>query len=357
MGRRLKSRDSWKRWWPIPLACLLIGVFILNHFIFPIDLTRYSAQRSMMDTWVSITVFDSDETHAMAAIHAAFSRMEAVVAIASSFDPSAEVARLNATGRLESPSPDLIDIIVRALAIYDMSQGTFDITIEPLLDLWRANPAAEKQFWELDPTQQQQAIAETMSVVGADRLVLRSEPRSEIELIPGMKITLGGIAKGYAVDQGLQVLIEQGIEHALIDAGGDIAVDGGKPGGQPWEIALRDPENSDNVLAEFELVDGAIATSGNYLRFFDPDAKVGHIMDPRTGQSAHLSSSATVIAPTCTDADALATAVFVLGPTSGIDVIDQLEGVEAMVLAFEDPLSVARSRNLGHFEIQKKDGV
>ncbi len=357
MGRSPKLRDSWKRWWPIPLVCLLIVVFVLTHLLFPPDLAPYHEQREMMDTWVSITVFDSDETHAQAAIHAAFSRMEAVVAIASSSDPSAEVARLNATGRLASPSPDLIDIIERALAIFDLSQGTFDITIDPLLDLWRYDPSAEVQFWDIPPAEQEQVIAETLTVVGADRIVLRSEPRSEIELAPGMSITLGGIAKGYAVDQGLQVLIEQDIEHALINAGGDIAVVGGKPGGQPWEVALQDPENSANVLAEFELVDGAIATSGNYLRFFDPEAQVGHIMDPRTGQSAHLSSSATVIAPTCTDADALATAVFVLGPKTGIEIIDQLEGVEAMVLAFEDPLSVSRSRNLGNFEIPKKDGI
>jgi thiamine biosynthesis lipoprotein len=339
------------------LACLLVSVFFLNHLFFPPDLTLYNERREMMDTWVSITVFDSDESHARAAIDAAFSRIEEVVAITSSFAPSTEVARLNATGRLDSPSPDLIDIIERALDIFVISRGTFDITVEPLLDLWRFDPVAETQFWDLPADAQEQAITETLSVIGADLLVLQYEPHSEIELVSGMKITLGGIAKGYAVDQGLRTLKEHGIQHALIDAGGDIAVAGGKPTGQPWEIALRDPEDAENVLAAFELIDGAIATSGNYLRFFDPDAQVGHIMDPRTGYSAQLSSSATVIAQTCTEADALATAVFVLGPTDGIELIDQLEGVEAMILAFDDPVSVARSRSLGHFEIQKKDGV
>jgi len=357
MGRRLKLRVSWKRWWPVLLASLLVSVFVLNDLFFPPDLNSYNATREMMDTWVSITVFDSDKGHAQTAMDAAFSRMETVVAIASSFDPSAEVARLNATGRLDLPSPELIDIIEQALIIFDVSHGTFDITIEPLLDLWRFNPAAETQFWDLPSDIQKQAIAEAMAVIGADRLMLTREPVSAIELIPGMKITLGGIAKGYAVDQGMQVLMEQGIQHALINAGGDVAVAGGTPSGQPWAIALRDPEVARYMFAEFELVDGAIATSGNYLRFFDPDAEVGHIMDPRTGSSAHLSSSATVIAPTCTEADALATAVFVLGPIAGVEIIDQLEGIEAMVLPYDDPLSVARSRDLGNFEMQKKDGV
>lgn len=310
-----------------------------------------------MDTWVSITVFDSEEGHAQAAMDAAFSRMATVVAIASSFDPSAEVACLNTAGRLNSPSPELIDIIEQALNIFDISRGAFDITIEPLLDLWQYDPVAETQFWDLPSDAQEQAIASTMSVIGADLLVLKYDPNVGIELVPGMKITLGGIAKGYVVDQGLQILKEQGIQHALIDAGGDIAVAGGKPSGEPWEIALRDPNDEGNVLTQFELIDGAIATSGNYLRYFDPAAQVGHIIDPRTGYSAHRASSATVIALTCTEADALATAVFVLGPADGIKMIDQLASVEAMVLGYDDPLSITRSRNMGHFETQKKDGV
>ena len=357
MERTQVSRHGWIRWWPMLWVGLLVGAFLLNSLFFPPDLTLYHERREMMDTWVSITVFDSDESHDQAAIDAAFSRMEAVVAVASSFEPSAEVARLNATGRLDSPSPDLIEIIERALDIFVISQGTFDITVEPLLDLWRFDPAAETQFWDLPADAQEQAIAETRSVIGADRLVLKYEPHSEIELVPGMKITLGGIAKGYAVDQGLRILTEQGIQHALIDAGGDIAVMGGKPGGARWEIALRNPENQAEAVATFEISDGAIATSGNYYRYFDPSAEVGHIMDPRTGFSAFESSSATVIAATCMEADALATAVFVLGPVEGLVMIDALEAVEAMVLGHDDPTQVARSVHLDRYEIRKKDGA
>jgi len=357
MERSQTSWCSWRRWWPILLVGLLAGVFLLDHLVFPPALNLYHAKREMMDTWVSITVFDSDEAHAQAAIHDAFARMEEVVAVASAFDSAAEVARLNATGRLALPSPELIEIIEIALDIFAISDGAFDITIEPLLDLWRFDPEAEVQFWEVAAEVQEQEIVSTMAVIGADGIVLRYGDAPEIELAPGMRITLGGIAKGYAVDQGLIALESRGIEHALVDAGGDIAVTGGKPGGQPWEIALRDPEDDGNILAEFELMAGGIATSGNYLRFFDPEAQVGHIMDPRTGRSAQLASSATVIADSCTEADALATAVFVLGPAAGIEIIDQLEGVEALVLAYDDPVEIARSRDLGRYEIQKKDGV
>lgn len=357
MGRGQGTRYSYRRLWPILSLGLLVGVFLLSHLLYPEPLESYHEQREMMDTWVSIAIFDSDETHAQTAIDAAFTRMEAIVAIASAFEPTSEVACLNAEGRLDSPSAELIEIIEAALETFTISHGAFDITIEPLLALWRYDSVAKTQFWDLPSDAQEQAIAAAMAVVGSDRVVLEYGAALEIALLPGTQITLGGIAKGYAVDQGLRVLTDRGIQHALIDAGGDIGVVGGKPGGEPWEIALRDPEDEGNVLARFELIDCAIATSGNYLRYFDPEAQVGHIMDPRTGRSALHASSATVIAPTCIEADALATAVFVLGPTDGIEMIDQLEVVEAMVLAYDNPREVARSRGLDRFEIQKKDGV
>ncbi len=124
------------------------------------------------------------------------------------------------------------------------------------------------------------------------------------------------------------------MKHGLIDAGGDIGTFGGKPDDETWEIDLRNPNDPEDYLARFVLVNGAIATSGNYERYFDPKADVGHIMDPRTGFSAAASSSATVIAATCKQADALATAVFVLGPIGWIGLTNMLEGTEALVHAW-----------------------
>ena len=336
---------------------LLVGALVGERMLFSPSLVPFETQQELMDTWVSIVVYDTDPDHAARAMDAAFARMNQVVSIASTYDPSAEAARLNANGELTSPPPELVELIASSQHFYQVSGGAFDIAIEPLLALWRYDPAAEQQFWEISPEDQEAAIAEAMSFAGADRIAVIAGPEAHIELPPGMRITLGGIAKGYVADEGLRTLKEMGIEHAMIDAGGDIVVMGGKPNGSKWEVALRDPEDEANTLARFALGDGAIATSGNYLRYFDPEAQVGHILDPRTGYSAAAASSATVIAATCTEADALATAVFVLGPTDGIELIDGLADVEAMVLGYDDPTLVFRSRLLDAYEVSEKDGV
>ncbi|MGB2983147.1 MAG: FAD:protein FMN transferase [Candidatus Bipolaricaulia bacterium] len=345
------------RWWPLLLVALLATAFAIETTLFGPTAQPFQAHREMMDTWVSITVYDTDESHAKSAIDAAFSRMEEVVRIASIHDPEAEAFRLNVEGIATSPSPELFELLLASKRIFEISGGVFDVTVAPLLALWQFHPAAQMQFWELAQEDQQAAIDETMKLVGTDRISLIEDPEPTVELARGTQITLGGIAKGYIVDQGLRALRAEGIVHALIDAGGDIAVFGGKPGDAKWEIALVNPADEEDALAHFALEDGAIATSGNYRRFFDPEAQVGHIMDPRTGYSSEASSSATVIAATCMEADALATAVFVLGPEEGIELVNGLTAVEAMVLGHEDPTAIVRSRNLGDYEVRKKDGV
>jgi len=356
MASGVERRSSFTVWWPLGLALLLAGLLVSEHFVFSPGLHSFTEQREMMDTIVSITLFANDEGEAASALESAFSRMEDVVAVASIYDPQAEAARLNAARRIDNPSSEFVEILHDAVRLSEASRGAFDVTIEPLLALWRYDPSAEHQFWELDLEDQQAAIDEAKRFVGADRIHLRENP-SSIELDPGTAIDLGGIAKGYVVDRGIEALLRAGIDHALVDAGGDIAVVGGKPGGSLWEVTLRNPKEDAEPVARFALRDGAIATSGNYLRFYDPDREIGHIMDPRTGFSAQAASSATVIAATCTEADALATAVFVLGPVEGLAVINGLEGVEAMVLRYDDPTEIVRSAGLDRYEIQKKDGT
>ena len=334
----------------------LAGMFVLEKAFFPPPMSVFQDRREMMDTWVTITVYDRSPKKAEAAIDAAFSRMAQVEQEASIFDPQAEAYRLNEQGRLDDPSSDLWEIITAAISDYSITDGTFDITVEPLLDLWRYKEGAQEQFWELDPEAQQEQIAQAMSLLGADRIKMITTPNRAIVLEPGMEITLGGIAKGYAVDRGLEALRQQGIEHALIDAGGDIGAFGGKPNNEKWELALRNPKDENSCLATFAISDGAIATSGNYERFFDPAAEVGHIMDPRTGYSSHASSSASVIAPTCTQADALATAVFVLGPKDGMNLVNLLDGVEALVVGYDDPQRIFKSTGIDTYIDQEKGG-
>jgi thiamine biosynthesis lipoprotein len=345
----------YQRLLPLVIIVALAAIFITNRFFFPPPMLFFQDRREMMDTWVTITVYDRNPKVAEAAISTAFARMETFERIASIYDPQAEAFRLNETGRSDDPSPELWKLIEVAQDYYTLTDGTFDITVEPLLDLWRYKEGADQQFWELDPEIQEQAIAAVLALVGANRITLSTDPQCSIVLEPGMKITFGGIAKGYAVDQGLNALRTSGIAHALIDAGGDIGVFGGKPGGAKWELSLRNPKDSEDSLVRFVLTDGAIATSGNYERYFDIEAKVGHIMDPRTGYSSHASSSASVVAGTCMQADALATAMFVLGPQKGIELANSLDRVETLIVSYDEPEQVYRSDGLEEYVEKKGD--
>jgi len=349
------SKDNGKRQrahklLPLALIVALVALFAINRAFFPPPMLPFQDRREMMDTWVTITVYNREKTRAERAIEAAFARMTKIEEIASIYDENAEAYMLNEQGRLDDPSPELIEIIDAAKHYYEISKGAFDITVEPLLELWGYEEGAEKQFWELEPAEQQERISQTLTVVGSDRVTLAPDPPPSIVLAPRTKVTLGGLAKGYAVDQGLEALRNAGVVHALIDAGGDIGVLGGKPNNEAWVIELRNPENSKDYLTRFLLRDGGLATSGNYERYFDEQASVGHIMDPKTGYSSHASSSASVIAPTCMQADALATAVFVLGPIEGIDLVNSLEGVEALIVGYDEPKRLYRSDGLQLFE-------
>jgi len=290
---------------------------------------RFEETRDLMGTYVKVVVY-SDEKTAEEAISAAFARMEEVVNIASRFDETAEVYRLNQSGFIENPSPELVELIELSIDYYELTSGAFDITCLPLLDLWSYNPNAEKQFWELDTATQQSAINEAVRLVGSDKIVVTEDRISFQE--EGMKITLDGIAKGYAVDEALEVIKNMGIKYALVDAGGDIGTLGSKPKGELWDIPLVNPDDTSQYLVDFNIKDKAICTSGNYERYFDPEKKVGHIMNPKTGYSANECISVTIIAENGTQADALATGVFVTGPEDGMELVESLDNVECFIV-------------------------
>ena len=316
---------------PILAVSLVLVVVLGTVFFFEEPMVKHEEMREMMDTYVTVTVYGNDAEKAQDAIGAAFDRIAEIEAIASTWNESAEAYRLNLNGNLDEPSPELVDIIGRAKAYYDISNHTFDITIQPLLDLWSYHPDAVKQFWELDYANQSAKINETMPLIGCDKIIIQQTPSRIYFTEPGMKITLGGIAKGYAVDEGLKVLGEMGFKNALINAGGDISTLGGKPNA-PWVVAMENPENRTQAIAKFNIEDRAVATSGNYVRFYNESAKVGHIMDPRTGFSVAGCWSVSIIADNCTHADALATAAFVLGPQHGMQLIESLPGVEGLII-------------------------
>jgi thiamine biosynthesis lipoprotein len=297
----------------------------------------------MMDTFVTITVY-SDEKTGEEAIGAAFARMEEIERIASIFDEQAEAFQLNRDGHLDAASDDLLQLITMSLDYNQVTDGSFDITIQPLLDLW------ESGLWKESAEVQQSRIDETMELVGSDKIGI--EGNKIYFKVEGMKITLGGIAKGYAVDEALEVLSSMGIEHALVNAGGDMATLGPKPDQEPWNVALANPDDTSQCLANFNVSDKAVCTSGNYERYFNPEKTVAHIIDPKTGYTANKCISVTIVAENCTKADALATGVFVMGPEDGMRLVESLDDVECLIV---DPNRVIHySSGLSNYLIQRQ---
>ena len=294
-----------------------------------------------MGTVVTITVYNENKGTAEKAIEAAFKEIERIENLLTNFKNTSQVYLLNENGNIDNASNELIYVIGKSLRYGDISRGAFDITVQPILDLYTHS------FEELERPPTYQEIKETSKVVGYENIYIKNK---EIKFTKqGTKITLGGIAKGYAIDKAIELLDMKGIEHALVNAGGDMRAIGNK-GEKNWSIALQNPRKKQNYIAAIQLNNKAIATSGDYERFFDDNKKFHHIVDPRTGYSATELISVTITADKAIDADALATSVFVLGKEKGLELIESIDNVEGLLIT-EDKEIV---KSTGFEYIEKK---
>ncbi|MHC1610060.1 MAG: FAD:protein FMN transferase [Candidatus Methanospirareceae archaeon] len=304
-------------------------------------ITEYAGPRVMertervMGTYATITIIDGDTRRANIAMDAAFAEIKRIEGLMSRYNESSEVSSLNRNGtNWTALSRDTIYVLKKAEYYSTISNGSFDITCNPLLDLWMVKVKEEGRM----PTREE--IEEVRGFVGYEHLIIdedRSRARFDKE---GMSITLGGIAKGYAVDCACEKLIEAGIKHALVDIGGDMRAVGDK-NGAPWEVALQNPRNKSEYITIIKLDNESVATSGDYERyFFEGGKRVHHIIDPKTGYPADECISVTVITENCVDADALSTAVFVMGPEDGKALLDEL-GVKGLIISSDKRIITA----------------
>jgi len=273
-------------------------------------------------TTVSITIFSSDKDGASAAIKDVFAEFEKIDLIFSSFNDKSQVYQLNKEGILYDADKELVNLIVVSKQYNKMSDGGFDITVKPILDLYKYT------FSELNRSPTDKEIEDAKELIGS--VLVNGSTISFAK--DGMGIVLGGIAKGYAIDRAISVIKENGFENSLVDIGGDVRAVGSK-NNKKWVIALRNPKDDNDFIEKFEIIDKAIATSGNYERYFDKNKKFHHIIDPRTGKSAKGLISATIIADNAVQADALATSVFVLGKEKGKELIESIDEVSGLLIS------------------------
>ena len=278
----------------------------------------YRQTQVMMGTFVEVASFDRR------AANIVFAEIQRIENLLSKYKAESEISRLNKTGELVV-SPETFYVIKKSLDFWQASGGAFDISVGPLIDLW----GFTDKHYRLP---KEEEIKQTLAIVGSDKIVLNFNNNVVKFMLPGMKIDLGAIAKGYAVACAVKKLKENNIKSCLVNAGGQIYGLGDKSG-KPWRIAIRDPREKD-FQGFLDLHNKAVATSGDYEQFFIKDNKrFSHIIDPRTGYPEDSGViSATVIADDGLTADALATAIVVLGKDKGLALLEKFPGVQAKII-------------------------
>ena len=288
---------------------------------------RLVRSRRLMGVPWSVTVAGGG-AGAEAAAEAALDEVARLERILSDYDPQSELSRLSASAPTRRPVPlsaDLAAVLIRALAIRDASGGAFDPTVGPLTTLWRqARRSGRLPLPE--------RLTAARAAVGPATLRVEGDPPAAMLTRPGMRLDLGGIGMGYAIDRALALLAGRGITSALVDASGDVGCSGAPPGSDAWRVTVAplDPADADGEGATIRVARAAVTTSGDAFQAVEIDGRrYSHIVDPRTGIGVAGPAAVTVIAPDCTAADALATAASVLGPDAGLALVERMEGCAA----------------------------
>lgn len=294
-----------------------------------------SGHRLIMGTFARIIAVAADSRTAKKCIEAGFEQIESVDDSMSDYKADSELSRVNrqAHERAVKVSEPLFEVLQKSAAFSRQSGGAFDITVGPLVDLYRS---AEKK----GAAPSKNEIAEAKSKVGFEKLKLDEQNRTVKFAVDGMRLDLGGIAKGYAIDKAVEAMQRCGAVGGMVDIGGDIRCFGVPKDEDKWLIGLQDPSGTEagistgKLLLTLELADAAVATSGDYRRFVLIDGKkYSHIIDRETGTGVEGLSSVTIICKNATEADALATAVSVMRQEKGLKLAESLAGTEAILIS------------------------
>ncbi|MBL7170388.1 MAG: FAD:protein FMN transferase [Candidatus Omnitrophica bacterium] len=259
-----------------------------------------------------------------------FHRLKELETKFSLYNPESEINMVNKVARVKL-SPEFFELLEKSLIYSELTSGAFDITIAPLVKLWG--------FKEHKPRlPKEEDIRDALKRSGYTSIILSANAHEVSFSKPGVEIDMGAIAKGYIVDEGIKFLKKEGIDSALINAGGDLYCIGTPSGKEGWKVAIRHPRKRGKNIAQLTISDKAVATSGDYENFFlYKERFLSHVIDPRTGWPSETGVvSATVISPKNCEADALATALMVMDKKKGLDLINHLDGVEAIIVSLED---------------------
>jgi thiamine biosynthesis lipoprotein len=283
---------------------------------------------NIMGTRCSVEVWSEDRARGEAAITSVFDDMKRIDRLMSTWKENTEISLVNreAAKHPVKISQELFDLLRESVRYSELTGGAFDITYASVGYLYDFKKGVHPDA---------KAIKDALPGINWRRMVLDEKNTTVFFQREGMRIDLGGIAKGHSVDKGIEILRKLGVTRAMVNAGGDTRIIGDRFG-RPWVVGVRDPDHEGKTFLKLPLTDTAFSTSGDYERYFDEDGKrYHHIIDPKTGDSARKVRSVTIIAPTATRTDALTKSVFIMGAEEGIKFINTLPDVDAVAVTPE----------------------
>lgn len=312
------------------------------------ELTLVKQEQLVLGTFGQISAYSSSEAEGNAAISKAYERITEIENLMSTSIEESDVYHINQNAGVQPVqiNPSTLEVLQKGLEYFPVSKETFNIGLGSLIDLWGIG-----KDWQKIPTQQE--ILTAMNHIDLAELQVSEKDRTAFIKDSDMLLDLGGIAKGYAVDEAIDILRKNGIKSGLVNLGGDIYALGTKTDGTPWRVGVNNPHvGQDNSIIRITVSDKSVVTSGDYERFFvENDIRYHHIIDPKTGYPADSGLvSVTIVSDKSMDGDVLSTSVFILGLEEGLNLIESLPGVEAILIS-KDNLVYASSGIKGNMEI------
>ncbi|MFN3942826.1 MAG: FAD:protein FMN transferase [Flavobacterium sp.] len=289
----------------------------------------YSFKTSLIGSPFELTVIATDSTQANLYYEASVQEVKRIELLISEWKPETEVSKVNDQAGISAVkvSKEVFDLVERALKISKISEGAFDLTFASMEKLWQFD---KKEHASLPSPE---IVSNNVKNVGYPFIQMDKKNQTIYITNPKTKIGLGGIGQGYIADKISEKLKGMGCTSAIVNVSGDVFAWGKKPDQKPWQVAITNPKNTKQIIGYFPLKNSAVETSGNYEKYFTHQQKrYAHIIDPRIGYPVQDIVSVSVFAKTTELSDALATAVFVLGVTDGLALLNQLEGIEGIII-------------------------
>lgn len=307
--------------------------------------TSYTKVVKLMGSRFDLSVVAPNETEANSYINLAIEEITRIEKLISEWDTKSQTSAINRNAGIKPVKVDkeLFELIKRSIQISKLTQGAFDISFASIDKVWKYDGSMQKL-----PTEA--AIQKSVEKIGYQNIELNEAQQTVFLKLAGMKIGFGAIGKGYAADKAKQVLIEKGVKAGIINASGDLNSWGTQPNGDLWKVGITNPLNKEKVFSWLPIDNSAVVTSGNYEKYVTLNGvRYTHIINPKTGYPVVGLNSVTIFSESAELADALATAVFVMGLESGMDFINQLNGIECIIIDADNKIHTSTNIKLNEY--------